>query len=421
MAETLRKKFTGVSMAAVSCLILLLVTMINAANIILTSKQTERSLYIIWENEGALPPLPTPPGEKLPSGLFGGGKNDYDTMLSSNYFVAIFNLKGEIIRIDVSRTSEVSEEEARQAALEIYGGGKEEGRKENYRFLIKSSPRTGGKVAVFLDNRTEIISYLRVLLLSVLVGALCWAAMLPLVALLSAKAIKPIADNMERQRQFVTDAGHEIKTPLAIISANTEALELYQQESKYSRNIKDQVSRLSSLMNDLLLLARSDEYSAAPYGGKAMPEGFSLSEVASQSLRQFKLSMELKGISLTSEISSEITINADKEGIKRLLSILLDNAVKYTNENGIVNFGLFKQDKRIILQIENTVESLPEAAPEKLFDRFYRADASRSQKTEGYGIGLSAAKAIARANNGVITAEYKQGNAVCFTCVFKTK
>ena len=233
----------------------------------------------------------------------------------------------------------------------------------------------------------------RVLALSLGVGLLCWLLMLLLVILLSRRAIYPIAQSIERQKQFVTNAGHEIKTPLAIIAANTEAMELYQGESKWSKNIHTQVQRLNTLMQQLLQLSRMEEG-----GTEKVAAEFSFSALLAEAIRPFQEPLALRGVVLTVDIQPDVQLYADKDAILQLISILLDNAVKYSKDGGQVVVLLQKTERHPVLQIKNTCVALPDTAPERLFDRFYRGDAARTQKNGGYGIGLSMAQAIVAAH-----------------------
>ena len=282
-----------------------------------------------------------------------------------------------------------------------------------FRYLLGQSRTGQGSAMVFLDTSGENLSYVRVLLLSGAAGLVCWSVMLVLVIFLSRRAIRPFEENMERQKQFVTNAGHEIKTPLAIIQSNTEALELYSGESKWSRNIREQTARLSGLMGDLLTLARMDEGA-----GRAEPADVAFSGLAEAALRSFAQPMEDRGITLRADIQPGLRLRADPAQMEQLLSILLDNAVKYTDQGGTVWVSLRRQEKKVRLSVQNTCEVLPEAPPEKLFDRFYRADAARTQRTGGCGIGLAVARSIAQANRGTLRAEYLPPDRVCFTACF---
>lgn len=240
-------------------------------------------------------------------------------------------------------------------------------------------------------------------------GLVCWGLMLVLVIFLSRRAIRPIVENIQRQKQFVTNAGHEIKTPLAIIQSNAEALELYTGETKWSRNIKEQTRRLGGLMNNLLSLARMDE-GAAPVMGEV-----SLSRLAEEALEGFAQPMEAKGLALERDIQPGVTVKADPAQMEQLLSILLDNAVKYGSQGSAVRVSLRKEDRRLWLTVENACDALPQVPPEKLFHRFYRGDAARTQKSGGYGIGLAVARSIVQGHKGTLQARYLPGNRISFT------
>lgn len=413
MTRTLQKKFVVTAMAAISILLLLLLGAINVANFIMVGNQIDRNLQMIAARETG--GEAAPPREDIPPRRFlEPPKNAYDTVLSSNYFVVRYDPNGNITEIDVSRTSTVSEDDARERAALAYVRGRESGRDGRFRYLLQTSP--AGSAVIFLDTSGERFSYLRVLLLSVGVGAVCWGLMLALVMFLSRRAIRPMEENIQRQKQFVTNAGHEIKTPLAIIQSNAEALELYQGESKWSRNIKEQTQRLDGLMKNLLTLARMDEGA-----GVIRPEEVPLSQMVEERAADFLQPMEDRSITLKQEIQPDLTIRADRAQMEQLLSTLLDNSVKYTDEGGAVWVRLNREGRHLRLSVENTCPALPDVPPEKLFDRFYRGNFARTQKSGGYGIGLAVARSLAQANGGSLRARYLPPNRICFEATFESR
>lgn len=413
MTRTLQKKFVVTAMAAISTLLLLLLGAINVANWIMVGNQIDRNLQMIAARETG--GEAAPPREDIPPRRFlEPPKNAYDTVLSSNYFVVRYDPKGNITGIDVSRTSTVSEDDARERAALAYVRGRESGRDGRFRYLLQTSP--AGSTIIFLDTSGERFSYLRILLLSAGVGAACWGLMLALVMFLSRRAIRPMEENIQRQKQFVTNAGHEIKTPLAIIQSNAEALELYQGESKWSRNIKEQTQRLDGLMKNLLTLARMDEGA-----GATRPEELLLSQMMEERVGDFLQPMEGRGIALKQEIQPDLTIRADRAQMEQLLSTLLDNSVKYTDEGGAVWVRLNRDGRQLRLSVENTCPALPDVPPEKLFDRFYRGNSARTQKSGGYGIGLAVARSLAQANGGSLRARYLPPNRICFEATFESR
>lgn len=409
MIRALQRKFVLTAMAAITVLILLLLGGINVANLVIVREQVQHTLEMLsnMNREGENPFPPSDPPKDRP---MDGPKNAYDTFLSSNFFLVRFDQEGNVTYVDVTRTSSVTEEEAESMGQTAYEKATEQGSSGKFRYLLRENLDGRGASAVFLDTSDEWFSYLRVVLLSGAAGLVCWGLMLGLVIVLSRRAIRPIVENIQRQKQFVTNAGHELKTPLAIIQSNAEALELYTGETKWSRNIKDQAQRLGGLMNDLLTLARMDESSVT---GLAVE--VSLSDLAEKAAEAFAQPMEAKGLALEQEIQPGVVVKADPAQMEQLFSILLDNAVKYSVEGSTIRFSLVKEDRRARLTVENTCESLPQVPPEKLFDRFYRGDAARTQKSGGYGIGLAVAASIAAANKGSLQARYLPENRISFT------
>ena len=410
MMKALQKKFVFTAMIAVSILLFILLGIINIVNIAMVRTETDKTLTMISEADGNFDHIQPPPNSAPPFDFRIKPKDERDKFLSSNFFIVRLNGNGQIVFTDVSRTSLVDEASAEELALRVLDEGTSVGKAGKYRYQISNSHTGNETVIVFLDTSEEILSYVRVLFLSGGIGLSCWILMLFMVMFLSKKAIFPIVENMERQKQFVTNAGHEIKTPLAVILANTEAMELYNGENKWSKNIREQTVRLNGLMKNLLLLAKMDESAA-----EIIKTEISFSELVSENVRVFAEPLNLRSITLQTEIQPNVIIKANKEQISQLISILLDNASKYTNNRGTIIVRLQKSDKRIKLLIKNSCEKLLDTPPDKLFDRFYRDDKARTQKTGGYGIGLSVARSIVLANKGSITAEYENPNFVSFT------
>lgn len=290
--------------------------------------------------------------------------------------------------------------------------GQQEGSIDRFRFRRAATQDGQGEVLLFLDTSTSRRSILTVLALSGGVGLLCWLGSFLLVVLLSRRAIAPVVRGMEKQRQFVTNAGHEIKTPLAIIQVNTEALELHQGESKWTRNIRAQTARLTGLMENLLTLARMDEARLPP----AQP--VDLSGTARESVQAFQEAAGARQLTLTGQIAPGIILQTSREHMVQLLSVLLDNGVKYTEEGGSIRLTLTREGNTVRLQVRNGPTQVPEGDLSRLFDRFCRGDPARSQKTGGYGIGLSAAQAIVQAWQGTIGVRAEGEDTLVFTVTF---
>ena len=408
MVKTLQKKFIVTAMIAVTVLLAVLLGAINAANVVSASGQTSELLDMLsrqedfgpaphWEQAGE--------PEREPGNFFRRPLNENDRMTALTFSVR-FDAEEQLLGANLDRIAGYTEEEAEALGRQALAAGKETGRIGDLKYKIVE-PAEGFRTVVFLDVSAQRYDLLRVAALSALVGVAAWLAMLALVALLSRRAIRPIAENMERQRRFVTDAGHELKTPVAIILANLDAMELMGGESKYSRNIRAQAGRLSGLTRNLLTLARADEA-----GKSAAFAPVSLSELTQESWEMFREPAALKKLDCRADIAPEVTVSASRDQLGQLLSILLDNAVKYCPEGGSLSLSLRKEDKAV-LRVRNSLGG-EKPDTDRLFDRFYRADSSRSQKTGGYGIGLSAAQAIVRQHKGSITAAV-EGDEIVFT------
>lgn len=408
MIKKLQKKFIFSAMLAITILIVLLLGAINIGNAYASKNQNEQLINSLLNNETMKQP---PRNEKRPM-EFLSAPMDENFKMASVYFTIRTDSCDNIISTDVNRIANISEEEAEELFKEVIHSETSEGKIGSFRYKCAVNEHDNSKVYFFLDTTRQTHDVLRVLMLSSFIGFSCWIAMLLLVILLSKKAIRPVAENIERQKQFVTDAGHEIKTPLAIILSNTEAMELYNGENKWSKNIKEQVNRLNGLMQNLLTLAKSDENSLDD-----IKESVSLSELTENITDMFNENAKLKSVYIEKDIEQNIACVVNKELFSRLISILMDNAVKYSNQNGTIHVMLSKNEKHIQLEISNTCDHLPQCPANRLFDRFYRSDSARTQKNGGYGIGLSAAESIVRMHKGTINAKYKNDN----TIVFKVK
>ena len=405
MIKKLQKKFVFSAMLAITILLVLLLSAINLENAQMSKKQNEQMIDTLLNGEIMRHPEHT---KNEPKGFL-AAPIDENAKFSTAYFTIRTDNAENIISTNISRIANISENDAKEIYSKAINENSVQGRIQSFRYKSAVNEHDNSKIYLFIDTTIPTHNVLRVLMLSVLIGFACWIAMLFLIILLSKKAIRPIAENIERQKQFVTDAGHEIKTPLAIILSNTEAMELYNGENKWSKNIKEQINRLNGLMQNLLTLAKSDESSMAD-----IKENISLTELTEETTEMFTENAALKNICIHKSIEPNVTCCINKESFSRLISILMDNAVKYAQENGRIEILLYKNKKSIHFEICNTCDTLPQCSANKLFNRFYRADSARTQKNGGYGIGLSAAKSIVQAHGGSIYAEYKDKNTIAF-------
>ncbi len=470
MTKTLQKKFIATAMIAITVLIIVLLGTINVINAVRISRENAQVMDMLVMNEnmrdkgdfpgggeappdGKKPPESTetpegmeapestemPEGTEAPEGevppestevsegevppeeenteepvfmpeMFDGRRNpgffglklEEDDMMSARYFLVRLAADESVIFVNVDRISSVDEEEAKVYATRVLEGAQKEGKVDHFKYRVEEGKN--GKFIVFLDVSRNTRSILSVLLISVGIGIAAELLMLLLVIALSKKAIKPIAENIDRQKQFVTDAGHEIKTPLSIILANTDAMELHTGESKWSKNIRTQTTRLSGLMKDLLTLARTDEGIV-----QVNMTDCDMSRVIEETAESFREPASLKEIEIETDIAEGMHMLASKEQMVQLMNLLLDNAVKYSPEKEVISVKAYPAGRGIHIKVSNAYDNLDESTVDKLFDRFYRGDAARTQKGGGYGIGLSVARAICEGHRGTIQASCDRG------------
>ncbi|MBQ3072659.1 MAG: HAMP domain-containing histidine kinase, partial [Oscillospiraceae bacterium] len=368
MTKTLQKRFVFSAMLAITVLLVFLLGAINIAHGVATNRQVERILDTLTVSRGAYTP-PNESGERQPR--FPRRAPTPDAMMGARFFLVVFDEQMQAVHSNVKHIYAVSEEEALNLARSACAAGRGDGRVDRFAYRVSDAPDGKGSLAVFLDVSAQQSSVRALGLAACGVGLLCWLAMLLLVIFISRRAIAPIAENIERQKQFVTNAGHEIKTPLAIILANTDAMELINGENKWSRNIRAQTNRLSGLMQNLLTLARMDEQSELPRSE------LSLTQLLEEALELYGEAAAGKKLTLKTRLE-EVELRANRESMLQLVSALLDNAVKYTAEGGEVCVSLTPEEGGAELRVENDCAEAPAEDMERLFDRFYRGDAART-------------------------------------------
>lgn len=413
MIKILQKKFIKTAMIAITLLLVIFVGAINIVNVITVSGEIDKTLELLTENSMSTPPrMEQIEPEKEGLGKFFSPIPDEERAMSARYFTAEVDFAGQIIRINTENVFSVTDEEAEELIARIILSGNYEGKIEGFKFKTVQTQMNNTSTIVCVDTSASLRGAFTVVVISIGVGAVCWLMMLLFVSLLSKKAIKPIAENFEKQRQFVTDAGHEIKTPLAIILANTDALELHNGESKWSKNIRSQTIRLNGLMQNLLTLSRSDEAKE-----KLAKEEQCVDALLNEAVEGFVTLAENQQKKICAEIGENITVTAHRESLQQLFTVLIDNAVKYSSDCSEIYINLKQENGKTVFTTKNICDGLPECEPEKLFDRFYRADEARTQKNGGYGIGLSVAHSIAENHGWEISAQYEKDNIIVFTVI----
>ena len=365
-------------------------------------------LSILAENNGKFPEREEPKEPPKPE------KNHLlspELPYESRYFSATVNKEGEVLSVEAGKIVTVNEETIIEYVQEVWQKGKQKGFIENYRFLLS---RNDTEIRIiFLDCGRSLNTFRMFLFIAAFVSFLGFLAVFLLMIFLSAYIVKPFLENYEKQKRFITDAGHELKTPLTIIDADAEVLEMDFGENEWLSDIQNQTKRLTDLTNNLILLARMEEESM-----KLPMVEFPLSDVAEEVIGNFQTLAKAQNKFLHGKIQPMISMKGDEKAIRQLIGILLDNAVKYSDEKGEILLTVEVQRNHIFLSVFNTTEFINKKEIAHLFERFYRADKSRNSQTGGYGIGLSIAAATVRANKGKISAITEDEKSLRITAVF---
>ena len=362
-----------------------------------------------------------------------------ESQFDTRYFTVTINSKGEVENIDTSKIASVSSENAAEYAKKLWKSGKKgdgkSGFADNCKYLTVDED--GSTMYIFLSCQRELSTIKTYILASVGISVFGLLVVFVMIYFFSGKILKPVSESYEKQKRFITDASHEIKTPLTIIDANTEVIEMMEGENEWTSSTRKQIARLTSLTEKLVFLSRMDEEAT-----KLEMLEFSLSDAILDTAEPFKAVAQTKGKKLTIDVTDGILYTGDEKTIRQLVSILLDNAIKYsgcssiscekatqTQNNCVTTAGdpapeieltMRPSGKNRIITVWNTVDdtaNIKKGRQDMLFERFYRTDASRNSKTGGFGIGLSAAYAIVKAHKGKITAESKDGRSIKFTIV----
>ncbi len=408
MFNKLRFRFILVAMLSV---LLVLGTIILGINIISynrTVKNADNILKLLAENEGRFPQfglnenMPPEEGGQMPEPP--GARDGFEGIRSpeleyeSRFFSVLISSSGEVISADTGMIAAVDSSAAGEYALDVYSSGKAKGFVSDYRFLRSEEP--DGVRIIFYDCGRSLDSFRVFLGASLAISAAGLVVTFILIFFASGRIVRPIATSYDKQKRFITDAGHEIKTPLAIINADCDVI-LSDGENTWAEDIKAQSKRLTELTNNLIYLAKMEE--GAPASDLTETD---LSRITEETLDSFASMFITQGKTLNRSIEPSIMLTGDPKALKELTVILLDNALKYSPEGGVTDVILKRSKKSVKLIVTNdTSVPVSPSDAEHLTDRFYRTDRSRNSETGGHGIGLSIASAICSAHQGKITAE----------------
>lgn len=319
----------------------------------------------------------------------------------SRFYVITFDQSMNMRSIWLDNATELADDSLATIATAIASEGASQGWRDNYAFRLVSHEE--GKAVIMTNTEAVQASLLSVLTTSLLTGLVVYLLVFIAVSLSSKRAISPLMEAYDQQRRFINDVGHELKTPLTVVSANNEIIEMTYGKNEWSDGIGRQTERMRRLFDQMLKLATLEE-------SEEMERAeLSLSEVLDETFAVFAAVMP-QGCEITADVSANICVLGNEAALRQLIGILLDNAMKYCDEGGVIALEAHA-GKRCTIVVTNTYSGADSLDYKSFFDRFYRADSSRSKK-EGYGLGLSIAKTIVEKHGGHISARSVDHNAV---------
>ena len=403
MFRKLKIRFILLASAAIVCILLTMIAVLNSVRFLQTNGEIQAVLNILSANNGDFPSV-----EETAESL----QNDritIDTIYQYRYFSVVYNEDKTLYSTNLDHLSNLSKEQALSYANKVIKNSRSSGvfkvGSQFYSYQITQDSKTKRYLLVVLDSTNYLESRNDFFWLSI---QLCFYSFIFFVLVVSGFsnfAIRPYIKNYENQKRFITNAGHELKTPLAIISANTELQELMTGENEWTESTKDQVKRLSNLINQMVVLARLEEQPDVTL------VDVNFSEVVKKVAGNFKSVIEKAGKKYEIKLQEDIHVKATEYELYELVSILIDNACKYCDEDGqiFVTLTKAKRGKRARLTVANSYADGKNVDYSRFFDRFYREDESHNQKQPGYGIGLSMAESLVRIFKGRIWVSYKKG------------
>ena len=406
MIKKLKIKFIVLGTSVLFALLAAIVFAMNLVNYRSMINEADGIISLISENNGAFP------DNFQPSNMV-SIRISTETAYESRFFSIAFDKNGNITNVNTNQIMSVDSGTAVKYGYKIYESGSKNGFLGIYRYVVTQDH--DNTIVTFLDCDRRLSYYNNFLSTSLIMAAIGLVAGFLIIFIFSGRIVRPVAESYKKQKQFITDAGHEIKTPLAIINANVDLLEMESDEENESLvDIRNQVERLRILTDDLIMLSKIEE------GGQIMNmANFSLSDTVNESADSFYALAESQNKNIVCNIAPDICICGDKKYILQLNNILIENAIKYSSPSTDITVSLTKNGKYAELSIHNFTETEVDGSKlNSIFDRFYRTDSSRNSETGGYGIGLSVAKGIVSSHGGKISAATSDGHDFKITAVF---
>ena len=390
MFKSLRRKFVATSVASVAVVIILMASTLNFINYYKMGQRVDDSLYEASKSSALVT-------------IFSDGEEDMivtkntasKTPNNNGFSIAKIDENKNVIRSYRDDVLIKGKDDLQKLVTDAVNESSTSGYVGTYRYLKVNND--AGNLVLLLNTQRDLDSFHAFMRNSIIVSSIVILSVFILLVLISKKVIAPIQQSYQKQKQFITDASHELKTPLAIIRSNTDVLELENGDSKWTKNIQNQVDRLTSLVNSLVVFSRMEEKDTAE------KVKFNLSESLHARIDDFEELASFQKKHIIADIDNNIYYRGEQQAIVQLMDILLENAIKYATKETNINVTLKKNKKYAMMKISNQA-NVKKGDLRKVFDRLYRLDESRNSTVKGYGIGLSMAKLIAEKHKEVIKA-----------------
>ena len=408
--HALRRKFIIIAMLSFLMVMVFIGTVINIMSHTVTIRSIKNTLDNIRESEGKINDTPDIGEDGAPF-----NPSFYDAFSPkyrhNHYYMMTYDAQSNMSYFSSNAFNDYEMELVQKYAVKMMEDDDTFGRYGVYYFQ-KVTRDDGAVTLTILDCTSEISTSIRLLVATVVTCIVAFIIAFILVRLFSWKLIQPEIENSERQKQFITNASHELKTPLAVIRANTELLEMTGGENEWTKSTLNQVDHMNGLIQNLVMIAKAEERE-----DKSKLAEINASEAVEQTVAPYKALAEQSGKTLNTSIEKDILVTSDESKLRQLTTILVDNAIKYCDDNGEVAVRLnpIKHGQlRMKLVVSNSYKDGAEIDCNRFFDRFYREDQSHNIDKGGYGIGLSIAESICRQYGGNIKAAWKDGK-ISFT------
>ena len=311
----------------------------------------------------------------------------------SDFYTVALSYEGELIEIKNEASTVYKDSELKALAEKIVKSGKTKGTEKNLSFY--KMDKDGYILVTFMDNTIVNESAVTLFRYTLIFGVVALVVFFFLSRFLARKIVEPLEDGYKKQKQFISDAGHELKTPVSVVSANAELLERELGDNQWLKNIQYENERMGILVGQLLDLARAENV-------KPQFEEINFSRLVAGEALPFESVAFEKGINLNTNITDDIKVMGNSTQLKQVVSVLLDNAIKHSVGNSDVTLNLIKENNYVNLSVVNKGEEISKEHREKLFERFYRVDDARNSESNHYGLGLAIAKAIVDSHKGKI-------------------